>query len=824
MRPGSRSRFTPRKFLLWSAPLAWLGCGGGGTDVTLPSLRVTTTTTGIELDADGYTLVVGDATGQPIGLDATLTIERLPEGPHSVALTGLAANCAAADNPRAVTVQAAATANVSFAVTCGATSGTIEVATSTSGPGSDPDGYALLLDGAERGPIGATATMTLVGLTPGAHVIGLTGLAANCQVGENPRNVTVMAGQTAQVPFAVTCAQPPATSGSVRITTETSGSPPDPDGYRLRVDSGTEQGIGINTSLTLSGLSVGQHTILLGGLAANCRISGENPRRVTVAQEQTAAVSFTITCVPTGSSINLRIEGMSLTQSTQRPEGDVPLVQGREGFLRVFVTASGSNSARPSVRVRFLRSGAPSGTLTIPAPSGSTPTVVTEGTLNSSWNIPVPASLIRPGVSVLAEVDPSNAIAETDEDDNSFPVSGPRALTVRAVPAALIRFVRVLQTTNGLQGEVGDPNELTDLARRMYPLNDVRADVRSAVFTASGPLQPNDENHQWGQILGDLEAARLAEASDRIYFGIVKLDYTRGLHGVTFPFLPQGPATATSLGWDEPSDVKPVVAHELGHIWGQQHSSCGGAPDPDPNYPYANGSIGTYGMDLVAGRLMPPSSPNIMGYCANPWVSDYTYARVLAFREDHPLPSGAAQPTLLIWGRIVNGRPVLEPAFQIVTRPSLPNSPGPYSIQATASDGTPLFSFSFDAAPIADHPQDTRSFAFAVPLDAARTARLRSLRLSAPGGAVTASTRPPAQFQRAGLPDSVVARRDAAGVALSWNPSVHPMIMVRDPETGEVLSFARGGNSRVWTAKGEVVVEMSDGVKSQRLRLAIRRW
>jgi hypothetical protein len=49
------------------------------------------------------------------------------------------------------------------------------------------------------------------------------------------------------------------------------------------------------------------------------------------------------------------------------------------------------------------------------------------------------------------------------------------------------------------------------------------------------------------------------------------------------------------------------------------------------------------------------------------------------------------------------------------------------------------------------------------------------------------------------------------------------MIMVRDPETGEVLSFARGGDVRIWTGKGELDLVASDGVRSQRLRRAISR-
>jgi hypothetical protein len=912
MRPGSRSRFNPRKLLLWSAPLVWLGCGGGGTDVTLPSLRVTTATTGVELDADGYTLVIDDNTGQPIGLDATLTIERLPEGAHAVALTGLAVNCTAAANPQAVTVQAGATADIAFAVTCSATSGTIEVATATSGPGSDPDGYALMLDGADRGSIGTSATMSLAGLTPGAHVVALTGLAANCQIaGENPRGVTVTAGQTAQVPFAVTCGQAPPASGSIQITTETSGSPSDPDGYSVRVDGGTDQGIGTNSRLTLAGLSVGQHTILLAGVAANCRVSGKNPRSVTVAQGQTAAASFTITCaantggltvtvsglpggaaaaitvtgpngfsrtvtatqtltglapgdytvsaanvtsggasytgnvdrpnvtvnagatvavavsysVASGATLNLRIDGLYLTQSIQTRNGRVPLVRDRTAFLRVFVVASQTNTARPSVRLRFYRDGALLRTTTISAARSSTPTSVDEGEINDSWNTQVEASLVHPEVSVVADVDPGNTVAESNESDNSFPASGtPQPLSVRAAPTATIRFVPVRQTANGLQGAVGNAGTLIELARRMYPLQSVETDVH-AVYTASGPLQPENQNNQWNQILSEIEALRVTENSTNTYYGVVKLDYRQGIVGVGFVGDPSSSSPRAALGWDEPSDARRVVAHELGHTWGQLHTPCGNPPGTDPSFPYPAGNIGAYGYDLISGTLKPPSASDIMGYCPNPWVSDYTYQQVQSFRATQPagtVVAGLAQPCLLLWGHIENGRPVLEPAFQIMARPRLPSAPGPYTVEATALDGSQIFKLSFDAALVADDPQGSRHFAFAMPLDPGRALQVGSLRLSAPGGAAI-STGPVAQLQRAGRPDSMVARRDPSGVVLSWDASIHPMVMVRDADTGEVLSFARGGNSRLWTAKDELVVERSDGLRSQRLRLAIRR-
>jgi hypothetical protein len=38
--------------------------------------------------------------------------------------------------------------------------------------------------------------------------------------------------------------------------------------------------------------------------------------------------------------------------------------------------------------------------------------------------------------------------------------------------------------------------------------------------------------------------------------------------------------------------------------------------------------------------------------------------------------------------------------------------------------------------------------------------------------------------------------------------------MVRDPDTGEVLSLARGGDVQLWTSKNRLDLVLSDGVKS----------
>jgi hypothetical protein len=358
----------------------------------------------------------------------------------------------------------------------------------------------------------------------------------------------------------------------------------------------------------------------------------------------------------------------------------------------------------------------------------------------------------------------------------------------------------------------------------MYPLQQVQADVHEVYTTETQlPLQDFNSNHAWDSIIGELDVVRLMEGSSRTYFGLVRVGYSSGLNGMGYVGVP------TAVGSDDPSEVRRVVAHELGHTWGRYHSPCGnpGGLDPDEPYPYPGGLIGVYGFDVAAVTVKAPSSPDIMSYCPNAWISDYTYQKVLDFRagvQSAIVRQSTLQPSIIIWGRILNGQPVLEPAFQIVTRPSLPARPGPYTIEARADDGTRLFAFSFDATVAADGINTSQHFAFAIPLDADRSARLQSLQVSGPGGRIAAMPSAAASPGKAAAPsDDIVAESGPQGLTLKWNASAHPLVMVRDPDTGHVLSLVRGGSAQVWTQKREVDLEVSDGIRSHHVRRAISR-
>ncbi|OLD38412.1 MAG: hypothetical protein AUI57_07195 [Candidatus Rokubacteria bacterium 13_1_40CM_2_68_8] len=99
-------------------------------------------------------------------------------------------------------------------VGCGATSappptgtGDLTVSATTTGSNLDPDGYTVTIDGGASQAIGIAGSVTFAALGAGSHSVQLTGVAANCTVsGSNPQTVSVPAGGTAQVSWAVSCA------------------------------------------------------------------------------------------------------------------------------------------------------------------------------------------------------------------------------------------------------------------------------------------------------------------------------------------------------------------------------------------------------------------------------------------------------------------------------------------------------------------------------------------------------------------------------------------------------------------------------------------
>jgi WD40 repeat protein len=179
--------------------------------------------------------------------------------------------------------------------------GTIEATSVTTGEPTDPGGYTLAVDGDQDRPFGTNATLTISELTAGDHQLELLDVAPHCTLaGANPRTVTVSGGTVARTTFEVQCSSP---TGSIQVTTMTTGESLDADGYLAALDEGVGQSIATNGSISFTSVFAGEHSVRLTGVAPNCLVGGPNPSSVSVGTAA-ATIAFEITCqTPTGTII-----------------------------------------------------------------------------------------------------------------------------------------------------------------------------------------------------------------------------------------------------------------------------------------------------------------------------------------------------------------------------------------------------------------------------------------------------------------------------------------------------------------------------------------
>ncbi len=334
---------------------------------------------------------------------------------------------------------------------------------------------------------GLAASDTLGELVPGTYHISATNVQDGphqYQASSTTQTITVAASATpasVAIDYALT-------TGGLALTLI--GIPAGGSGDVLIVGPGLTQTV--SASQTFTGMTAGSYTVTASSVIIGSTAYDASPASqvVAVMASRTPATA-TVTYAGAGAApFNLTIDHAYMVQATQRyakSGSNVALVEGRDAVLRVFVTASVSNGATPDVRVRLYRGGALIDTQVLAAAGASVPTSPGEGSLSDSWNLLVPAALIRSDLSYLVDVDPSNAIVEDDEADNTFPADGtPLGVTVVAVPPLAVRLIPVYHDSTGRTGDLhhlGATAPVRQWQQRLGP------DLERDQATASGRRQ-----------------------------------------------------------------------------------------------------------------------------------------------------------------------------------------------------------------------------------------------------------------------------------------------------------------------------------------------
>ena len=445
-----------------------------------------------------------------------------------------------------------------------------------------------------------------------------------------------------------------------------------------------------------------------------------------------------------------------LVQAVQSREFPVPLVAGEEALLRVFVTAVRANQERlPPVRATFYLGGTPVFVAEIPEQAGPIPTSVDEGSLAQSASSLVPAEVVRPGLEMVIDIDPDGTLDPALGVAKRIPATGRLPVDVREMPLFKLTLVPFLKDTDPDSAIIEvtaavaanpEGDEMLEDTRILLPVGELDVKAHEPVLTSARSSL---------QALFETWAIRTMEGGSGYYMGMVGGRREGG--GIA--------VTGEQVGFAAPGPSS--VAHELGHGMGLSHAPCGNASLLDPSFPNSNGSIGAWGYDFRdGGRLVPPTTPDLMSYCEPEWVSDFHFTKALHFRlfdEDAAAtPPAASTKTLLLWGGIgPDGVPVLEPAFLIDAPAALPDADGEYRIAGRAEGGGELFSLAF-AMPETTAGDGSSAFAFALPVRPEWEGSLARITFSGPAGSV-----------------------------LLDDESDLPMAILRNPRTGQVRGILR---------------------------------
>lgn len=505
------------------------------------------------------------------------------------------------------------------------------------------------------------------------------------------------------------------------------------------------------------------------------------------------------TIKPDPSRPDLFIKRIEWGQSVLK--SDLRLIPGKSALLLAYVNATQAGISGIRVRATATANGATLGTLNLTAPANIPTTDSATDLTSTYWSI-LPKEWIRPGLEVKLEVDAGRSLKESNEANNAQ-ILKPTVGTGNKLYLTMVPLI--VDGKPALAFDATAQAALKTGLMALWPLADIDMQVRA-------PYTVKSAGSNWGAVLNEVTALRDADQSKRYYYGY----YAIG-GGIAWVGYGVG-AGLPNLG---------VVAHELGHTFGQWHAPCGNPSGVDANYPYKDGSIGSWGFDSSKKTLVDPTKyKDVMGYCGTKWVSDFMYNKAQLFLESN-VPSAtsganAATDLLLVSGSLKDGQMTLEPMQRIGGVASATKA-GPYSLTLETATGPKQVSFDVRRATHEDGTGkiiDKAQFSFTMP-DPGSISKLTI----AENNVVKLEQSAATGMLRAQSVQATTVKRSGSSVTLTWDAKAYLSVAVAHiaPEgTRTTLALGLTGGTAVLElgvlGAGQFEVSASDGLNGIKQR------
>ena len=354
---------------------------------------------------------------------------------------------------------------------------------------------------------------------------------------------------------------------------------------------------------------------------------------------------------------DIEISKVSAYQGVERPlwedqaevTHDLPVISGRDLLLRVFVEPLTGFSARDLTVTLTLTPDDTSITPTSWAVTKRISSTSSDDDLGSTFNFELEAAElplnVELGVTLEDASGPGGGDPALTTFDSAVDLASGLPMTLgRELTLVIIPFRYQEDGSDRLPDTGGDAlDEIRELFEAMYPLSSLDVQVGTAIDWDSEISRDGTGFEAALEEVTDLRDA--ASVSDNTYYyGLFDPDDDFGsfcssscVAGLSWLTTTTAyPAFRSSVGIGYRGVAPAVMVHEVGHAHGRDHAPCG--VSGDAAYPYTGGLIGSWGYDRRSSELLDPSVyADMMGYCRDTWISDYTFD---AIRERVEVLSG----------------------------------------------------------------------------------------------------------------------------------------------------------------------------------------